>query len=191
MNRRIYCAVAAAIMLPSCTGQSLETTFTSQDSKIDSYIENMTLNVVDPEGNPVLDENGNPMTIKPEVVTNNGCHRVIVNEGGGDVLSAGGSANIYYAGYIFTSSPSSLFATNRKEIAEQAGWKDAEFGLLSIDMDDKNIVTGLRNAIEGARAGEECFIFFSGKYGFGKRSYGIIPANSALCYRIWIDSVSN
>ena len=34
-------------------------------------------------------------------------------------------------------------------------------------------------------------IIFSGKYGFGKKTFGIIPANSALLYKIWVHSISN
>ena len=44
---------------------------------------------------------------------------------------------------------------------------------------------------EGVKAGEECEIIFSGKYGFGNDSFGIIPANSALLYKIWVISISN
>mgnify|MGYP002512817307 CR=1 FL=1 len=39
--------------------------------------------------------------------------------------------------------------------------------------------------------GEECEIIFSGKYGFGNDVFGIIPANSALLYKIWVVGVAN
>jgi FKBP-type peptidyl-prolyl cis-trans isomerase len=41
------------------------------------------------------------------------------------------------------------------------------------------------------KAGEECEILFCGKYGFGNSTFGIIPANSALAFKIWVVSVSN
>ena len=34
-------------------------------------------------------------------------------------------------------------------------------------------------------------ILFSGKFGFGNKMIGIIPANSALAYKIWVISISN
>lgn len=187
------CIIAAILLSAiSCTTQSLETTFNSQDSKIDSYIEKITLKVVDGEGNPVLDDDGKETIIKPEVVTRKGCHRVIINDGHGDGLSPNGKAVIYYAGYIFTTGPSTLFATNHKETALAAKWsEDMDFGALKVSPSDKNLVTGLRNALPGAKAGEECWIFFSGKYGMGKKATGIIPANSALCYHIWVESIEN
>ena len=36
----------------------------------------------------------------------------------------------------------------------------------------------------GVKAGEECEILFCGKYGFGNSTFGIIPANSALAFKI-------
>ena len=39
--------------------------------------------------------------------------------------------------------------------------------------------------------GEECYVLFSGKLGFGSRIVGTIPRNSALAYHLWIKSVSN
>ena len=34
-------------------------------------------------------------------------------------------------------------------------------------------------------------LLFSGKYGFGNKPFGTIPANSALLYKIWVESISN
>jgi FKBP-type peptidyl-prolyl cis-trans isomerase len=45
--------------------------------------------------------------------------------------------------------------------------------------------------LEGVKAGEECEIIFSGKYGFGNKAFGMIPAKSALLYKIWVVSISN
>lgn len=39
--------------------------------------------------------------------------------------------------------------------------------------------------------GDECYIMFNGKYGFGKHTNGTVPGNSALAYHLWISSVSN
>ena len=58
-------------------------------------------------------------------------------------------------------------------------------------MGSDTMVKGLRNGLVGVRAGEECEIIFSGKYGFGRKAFGIIPANSALLYKIWVHSISH
>lgn len=178
-------ALTLAVMLSAaCTSMNLETLFTTQNTRIDSYIERMTLTGYDEEGNEV--------TVKPEVITRNGCHRVIINEGDGKEITAGSTVSIEYAGYVFASAPAALFGTNRADIASAAGWsEEADLDPLSIRMNDKNLVEGLRNALPGAKKGEECFIFFSGKYGMGKKPLGVIPSNSALCYRIWVLDVQN
>ena len=55
-----------------------------------------------------------------------------------------------------------------------------------------HMVTNNRSVfLEGVRAGEECEIMFSAKYGFGNRTLGIIPAKTALLYRIWVTEVTN
>ena len=58
-------------------------------------------------------------------------------------------------------------------------------------MELEELLEGLRKGLEGVRAGEECEIMFSGKYGYGNKTFGIIPATSALLYKIWVVGVSN
>ena len=53
------------------------------------------------------------------------------------------------------------------------------------------MLDGLKNGLIGVQAGEECEILFTAKYGYGNRTFGIIPANSALLYKIWVIGVSN
>ena len=185
MNR-LLTALAAAAALWGCTSQNIETSFANQESRIDAYINNLTLQIKDQDGN-VIEER------KPEVVHHKGSNRVIINDGEGEALSAGGSVTFFYAGYVFTSSPSSLFATHHKETAESSGWTitDPDYNAVTLDLNDKNITEGLRNGLAGTRAGEECMIIFSGKYGLGKKRLGAVPANSALCYHIWVESIKN
>ena len=91
-------------------------------------------------------------------------------------------------------STSNLFATNREAIAKAAGWtlsdKDA-FKIETINLREQSIAEGLRNGLIGVKGGEECIILFSGKYGFGNNNLGTIPANSALAWHIWVESISN
>jgi FKBP-type peptidyl-prolyl cis-trans isomerase 2 len=103
--------------------------------------------------------------------------------------------SFYYAGYVFNGSVSSsnLFITNHQATAEQAGWDltDAGYELYEINLGEARLVQGLKDGLYGVKAGEECEIIFSGKYGFGNENFGIIPANSALLYKIWVAGVSN
>jgi len=125
---------------------------------------------------------------------NGGVVRLTTVTGSGDALESGGSVNIFYAGYNFTKgsmSSSTLFATNISSVAEDAGWSltDATYEAVTLDLSDSSVLEGLRLGLEGAQAGEECYILFTGENGFGKKGNGTIPANAALAYYIQVDSL--
>ena len=168
-------AVILILSLTSCMGSKLEQTYNNQESRIDSYI------------------SGKGEEYRS--VRNGGANRLVLKEGEGEALEKDGSVSFYYAGYTFSGSFSSsnLFVTNHKETAEQAGWDltDADYGILEISMEDARLTTGLKDGLVGVKSGEECEILFSGKYGFGNKEFGIIPANSAQLWKIWVVGVSN
>jgi len=164
----------------SCTTQSLQSVYDAQEKKIDSFV------------------SARISAGALRSTYNGGSVRVVLSEGfSADSLAADGVVSFYYAGYTLNGTSTSknyLFATNRKEEAEAAGWALSDttgFGLETLVLDDGELVEGLRNGLEGVRSGEECYILFSGKYGFGKRALGTIPARSALVYHIWVESITN
>lgn len=176
--RRIFnilIVLLTGLALCSCMKSKLETAYNNQESRIDQYLTKYA------ESN--------------RIVRNGGSNRLVLVEGQGDSLSRSGNVSFYYAGYTFSGSVSSanLFATNHQATAEQAGWDltDADYQLYEINLKDAKLIQGLRDGLFGVRAGEECEIVFSGKYGFGNENFGIIPANSALLYKIWVTGVSN
>ena len=80
-----------------------------------------------------------------------------------------------------------------KATADAAGWRITDstaFRIETLALDGA-LVDGLRDGLEGVRNQDECFILFSGKYGYGSHSRGTIPARSALVYHIWVNSISN
>jgi hypothetical protein len=111
------------------------------------------------------------------------------------IAAKNGAISFYYAGYVFTGSPSKLFITNHQATAEDPKNKfivtDPDYNVLEADMRHDDFIEGLYNGLIGVRAGEECEIAFSGKHGFGNVVFGTIPANSALLYKIWVIGVSN
>lgn len=173
-------AVLAALAMLSCKKQSLETTYSSQEDRIDNFIEGFAGQ--DPA---------------PRIVRNAGSNRIVLTEGTGDELAAGGTVSFYYAGYVFSgSAPSAgnLFATNREETATESNWTvtSPDYGILTLTLnEDAGLVDGLMNGLVGVRGGEICYIVFSGEYGFGDKNVGNIPANSALIYQIWVESLTN
>lgn len=129
------------------------------------------------------------------VVYNNGSTRLVWDEGTGPMLEPDGSVSFYYAGYTFSGSISkqNLFVTNHQATAEASGFAltDPDYELYEVNLGETELIKGLRNGLEGVRAGERCDILFSGKYAFGNTTFGTIPANSALAFQIWVVGVSN
>ncbi len=179
-NKVIAIAAVLAALAVSCTKEDVKTTYSRQEQNIEAFVKSI-LSSVD----------------TAYVVYNNGASRVVVSYGDGDSLSAGGNVAFRYAGYVLSGSSlgnSNLFSTNSSEVASAAGWSlsdESMFEVKEADLDKSGFIEGLRYGLEGVRAGQECYILFSGKYGFGKRPLGTIPANSALAYHIWVESISN
>ena len=204
MKIRIILAAAVCMIAASCMKDKLETTYSKQETQIDTYISRnmvvkrdstrmeVTPNTEDPTKNDTS-------YVKVQwqdtlnVEYNKGAARLIRKEGTGERLTEKGAVSFHYAGYVFTTQPSSLFATNDEQTAkgENFNLTDAEYVLFEADMTDIHLVEGLRNGLLGVRTGEECEIIFSGKYGFGNEIFGTIPVNSALLYKIWDITVSN
>lgn len=171
----------------SCLKEKREATYNSQESKIDQYITNNMY--------VTHTEDGQTLTDTLRVVYNGGSSRLVIQEGTGEELKAGGTVSIYYAGYSFTSgkSYSNLFATNHEETATAAKWtlSDSNYTPYTIDLRDSELIEGLYDGLIGVRTGEECQILFSGKYGYGRKPLGTVPANSAILFEIWVEGVSN
>lgn len=179
--------VAATLLTAGCSKTNLKTAWASQEDRIDSFIESLPTEA---------DPNNPDKTYVKEIVRNGGSNRVVLEEGSGEALEEGGTVTFYYGGYVFNGSISSgnLFATNHRQTATDCGWAltDMDFSAASAVLSrSSGLVTGLYNGLKGVKAGEHCYIVFSGQYGFGNKVTGTIPANSALLYEIWIESVSN
>ena len=129
------------------------------------------------------------------VVRKGGANRLVTKDGTGPDLKSSGYVSFYYAGYTFTGSfnKNNLFTTNHQQTAQDAGWSltDEEYELYEIHMKDAKLIPGLKDGLVGVQAEEECEILFSGKYGFGDENFGIVNANSALLYKIWVVAVTN
>ena len=184
MNRLKYIIVVLICLISiSCMKEKREATYTSQESKIDQYISSKR---------PVRGENGTD-SLRGEYY--GGASRLILEEGDGEELQPGGMVSFYYAGYTFTNNKaiSNLFTTNHEATATAAGWDltDADYELLTIELNSADLMTGLKDGLKGVKSGEHCEILFSGKYGFGKKPIGIVSANSALLFEIWVEAVSN
>lgn len=204
MKNKIILLLILCISAASCVKDKLEETYSRQETQIDTYLtKNRVVKrdsiqiIITPNADDPTKNDTTKVKVEWEdtldVVYNNGAARLIKTEGTGPELTENGAVSFYYAGYIFSSSPSTLFATNHRETAEGAKFEltDADYELIEADMTKARMIDGLRNGLIGVRSGEECEIVFSGKHGFGDEVFGTIPVNSALLYKIWVVGVSN
>lgn len=177
---KLLVALIALVLVFACSKEEVKLRYSRQEQNIESFV-NSTLKSVD----------------TAYVVYNKGVTRLVVVPGEGDSLSVNGTVSFHYAGYVLSGTSvnaSNMFATNSEEVAKGSGWTlsdDSVFEAKTVKLSESGFVKGLKYGLEGVKTGQECYILFSGKYGFGKRELGTIPANSALVYRIWVESVSN
>jgi len=174
--RIILASALMTLICSSCVKEKLEMTYNKQEESIDKYINS---NLKDDR----------------TVTYNNGSARLTLVPGEGEELSPDGRIGFYYAGYTFNGNVNSanMFTTNHEGTATSAKWNltDPDYSVLELDLKDARLLEGVRNGLVGVKAGEECEILFCGKFGFGNTTFGMIPANSALAFKIWVVSVSN
>ena len=166
--------LAAAALLSSCAKEDKELTVADQEAAIETYISRDFSDY--------------------RTVHRNGSNRIIIDStvlALPDSLEYGDSLHFYYAGYIFTSSPSSLFSTNNEYVAQESGYTVTapDFSVRRILFTEDCMISGLVNGLYGVREGEHCILLFSAKYGFYDDYVYNIPKLSALAYEIWVEKV--
>ena len=171
---------ATALLVASCGKKQLESMYDKQETNIEAIISNLT------RSNP-----------DATVEFNDGIAKVIVAQGEGSPLSENGAVAFYYAGYFISGKSlgnANLFATNYETFANSIKWNVTDttsFEIMTIRLDESDIVEGLRKGLPGVKGGEECYILFNGKRGFGKKKIANVPSNAALAWHLWIKSVSD
>lgn len=182
MKRILPILLTALVASAACTKQQVQSYYDKQQTNIDDFVS-------------ALLESGKAV----KSISKGHAIRIVLKEGTtADSLATNGTVSFYYAGYTLsgkTLSNSSLFSTNSKAWADDAKWKvtadDEDYRLLTLKLDEAPLLEGLRDGLAGVKGGEECYIVFLGKYGFGNAASGTIPAKSTLVYRIAVDSFQN
>lgn len=178
--RKAALILLAAIVSGACTQQALQTTYDKQITNIESFI----------SAQMKTDENAT-------LTRTGGAYRLTLNDTldpARDSLGWNGSVTMDYALYVLTGSSVSaqnLVATSLESVAAAAGWSlsdKSQFQKLTLSMQD-NLLEGLKMGLYGVQPQDEAYILFTGKYGYGSREQGTIPAKSALVYHVWIDSI--
>lgn len=178
---KVILALVIALAVAACSKESVKSLYSSQETKIETIVKSLIS----------ADTTG-----KAYSVTRKGSQRVVLEEGLGDTLTTSGTVSFYYAGFTLPSTSiaiNNLFDTNFYDIAKQAGrdtTDQTKFQPITVKLASDNVVKGLKNGLVGVKAGQQCYVLFSGKYGFGSKELGTIPANSAIAYALHIVEVS-
>ena len=176
----IILSVTALFLAASCDKKQFESMYDKQESYIEAITENL-------------------MSTYPDATLTHedGIVRITVAHGDGATLAENGAVAFYYAGYYLSSSRidnSTLFVTNYEELANSARWSISDttaFQIRTIRLDESDLVEGLKKGLPGVKGGDECYILFNGKRGFGKKKIANVPSNAALAWHLWIKSVSD
>ena len=175
----------AAGLLPACNKEAVQLAYDKQETNIAGFV---TAQLKTDKTAKVTYKDGVVRVTMHDTLTREGLFA--------DTLHTGGTVSFYYAGYTLTGasvSSSNLFATNHKNTADAAGWRISDttaFHIRTLTLDNQ-LLEGLQRGLEGVRNQDECYVLFSGKYGYGSKAQGTIPARSALVYHIWVESISN
>ncbi len=156
-----------SLLLFSCAKQDREITLINQEADIDRYITSLGENITS--------------------VRNGGSVRVVNTDGIGEEAVVGDSVYFYYAGYIFSNGPGTLFDTNNKEVAEKNSF--ATTGEVKKGVVGSGFISGLNTGLIGVKQGEVCNIIFSAKYGYNNDIVYNVPKLSPLFFEIWIERI--
>lgn len=198
MKKTHLIAAAAAqiviLAISGCTSQSLEESYSKMEDTISSYIES---NFSDETRYAIHRYGGSsritviPQPEEPETPEN----APATGASATDTLKQNGKVTFDYAGFILGNSfpPTDMFTASTKELADEGGlWGDeTTFTPVTVRLSDGNLLEGLRKGLLGVSEGEECYIIFSAKYGFGNMTVNAIPKMSSLIYHIWVLDIEN
>lgn len=127
-----------------------------------------------------------------EVVINDGVWRVVLEEGSGTYGAVAGDSVIFnYSAYIFSNGKGSVFDTNIKSVAKEAGlgMDQIFFQPRRKVVGEGELLPGLERGLLGVKKGEKCYLIFSSRHGFGNKQIGMVPKMSPLIYEVWIADV--
>ena len=184
-TRILAACLLLAVLVPACTKDAVQLTYDKQETLIDNFVQ---ARLKADTNATVTYKDGAVRVVMHDTLTREGLLA--------ETLRTGGTVSFHYAGYTLSGtnvSASTLFATNHKATADAAGWRLSDttaFNIMTITLDD-HLLDGLQRGLEGVRGQDECYILFSGKYAYGSRIQGTIPARSALVYHVWVSSISN
>lgn len=111
-----------------------------------------------------------------------------------EAATKGDSITFYFRAYTFSSRIEALFYTNvEEEILALGSHLNAKYWStepLTVKIGAGSVIKGLDNALPSCRTGDTVQVFIPTDLGYGDKSAGVVPANTALMYLINIQNIT-
>ena len=169
MAKKYLILCIAALLAVCCDKEDRKNTYANQEALIDSYVSSLSSDYT--------------------VVYNGGVVRVILEEGGSQVLQGGDSLYFHYSGYVFNRGKGSLFYTNDPEVAKETGFV-TDGKAFGVKYGHSAMIEGLNKGLEGVKEGEHCYVIFSARYGYGNQIMSTLPKMTPLMFEMNIDKIT-
>lgn len=104
----------------------------------------------------------------------------------------GDTVECYFEAYTFSSSPGNIFYTNKLELVADVEGLNTEywnFNPLQLTVGSANIIAGVANGLPQCAKGDSIQLFMPSELGFGDKTLGLVPKNTALFYILNITDV--
>lgn len=111
------------------------------------------------------------------------------------IAQRGSQLEVNFAAYTFTSIPGTLIYSNMPDIASQVeGLNTTHWDLtpLTIGLGSASLIQGVDLGLEGCHQGDSVSLFFPSELAYGeKKLVGVVPANSAMMWKVVLNKVVN
>ena len=108
-------------------------------------------------------------------------------------MEASGTAIIDFAVYSFATGPGQLYYTNRKELVDEEYLADLDqywpFTSQEVSLGDSRLLKGVRIGLAGCHEGDSVQLYLVSSLGYGKKPWGVVPANTPLLWDIVVKQV--
>jgi len=170
-------ALSAIFLLGSCN-TSKEDIYTKQMTGIMSYLDAECLK---------------DTTLQTYYTTIDGSNRLTRLQGSDIELTTGDTLDFIFTGYTFNDfkiTESNIFTTNDSTVtwpvSDSSRVRNAPYRIV---YGQGNLFAGLNLGLRGIHDKEQCEIIFPSALGTGPSHIGTIPANTALAFKVRVDSI--
>ncbi|MDR2466140.1 MAG: FKBP-type peptidyl-prolyl cis-trans isomerase [Prevotellaceae bacterium] len=170
-HKNLLFGLGAALLFAASLCCDKDDPIEKQEASIDSYIRTK------------MDRNPSLKLLRDGSVS----YLYLPGDSAAPAVSPGDSLYIIYTGVLLADT-SRCFVTNDIEVAAALGMDtvSGNFAPLGVAVGEGKLIKGLDSGLKMAHPKDKGEIIFNSDYGFGNKAVGIVPAYSALIYKLVI-----